>query len=115
MPFFRSYKRFLIVSEDFVRLQYRADRKLKKEKKQRRQKKGAGGSHAFEIPAHLLQLSRAAIQSLCRVLVARPYFNFRDKLAAIIVNNLVNKDDVISNKCYDCLKQVYKEDTLGRN
>lgn len=107
-----------MVCEDFIQLQYRAVRKQRRRKRVQG-RKGKGHQKAnrdsakFEVPPHLLQLSRAAVQALSRVFAARPHFNYRDKVATVIVNNLVNRDEVISDACYDCLKTIYKEDQLG--
>ncbi|XP_022700238.1 nucleolar complex protein 3 homolog isoform X2 [Varroa jacobsoni] len=119
----KLYKRFLVVCEDFVQLQYRAMRTQRQRKRVKRRKskqfhdqysdsKG-NGEPDFEVPPHLLQLSRAAIQAFSRVFTARPYFNYRDKIAAIMVNSLVNRDSVISDASYNCLKTIYREDQLG--
>lgn len=112
------YKRFLVVCEDFIQLHYRAMRKQRRKRRSQRntnndRKRRKSNVFKFEVPPHLLYLARAAVQAICRVFSARPYFNYRDKVATVIVNNLVNRDEVISDNCYDCLKTIYKEDQLG--
>lgn len=107
------YKRFLLVCEDFVQLQYRALRKQRQKRKGRKDARNKRKPQKFHLPPHLLQLSKAAIQAICRVFVARPYFNYREQVSTLVVNNLVNRDKEISDICYNCLKQIYKEDQYG--
>ncbi|XP_028967492.1 nucleolar complex protein 3 homolog [Galendromus occidentalis] len=109
----KLYKRFLLVCEDFVQLQYRALRKQRQKRNGRKDSKKKAKESRFKLPPHLLQLSKAAIQAICRVFVARPYFNYREQVSTLVVNNLVNRDVEISDICYNCLKQIYKEDRYG--
>lgn len=111
LPF--RYKRFLLVCEDFIQLQYRALRKQRQKRKGSKNFRKKAKPTKFHLPPHLLQLSKAAIQAISRVFVARPYFNFREQVSTLVVNNLVNRDIEISDICYNCLKQIYKEDRYG--
>ncbi|XP_058833454.1 nucleolar complex protein 3 homolog [Topomyia yanbarensis] len=88
----QQYKKFLVQCEQFTQILHRANGKRD------------------QSSAEKLQIAEIAVQCICDLLVAHPYFNFSMNKAQMLVPLLNNDREDIRKKVYTCFVAIFKVD-----